>query len=239
MEEVKRCSGCKRDLPVESFGLDVRVPSGRQSRCRDCDAKAKLGEYRNMPPEEKRKFLDNLKVIGKKHREKKRRLGICATCTKPAASGFTHCQQHREDHNERQKFRTERARNEGLCLACGCRPQLPGYKHCRVCKDRSKEYWDNLRCEVRAAYGGCCQCCGETGILFLTVDHVLNNGAAHRRYLKMSGAGHTFYLWLKKQGFPQEDFQLLCMQCNWGKKMNGGICPHQTDPTGHPLPKRS
>jgi len=76
------------------------------------------------------------------------------------------------------------------------------------------------------------------------MDHVLNNGAAHRRemYPKAKsrlGSGYGFYLWLKKRGFPQDEFQLLCMTCNWGKRMNKGICPHKSDPVGHPLPLRN
>jgi len=75
------------------------------------------------------------------------------------------------------------------------------------------------------------------------MDHVLNNGAAHRKQMypkikRRRGSGYGFYLWLKKQGFPQDEFQLLCMTCNWGKKMNGGVCPHKTDPVGHPMPVR-
>jgi hypothetical protein len=36
-------------------------------------------------------------------------------------------------------------------------------------------------------------------------------------------------LWIdvKRQGFPKDRFQLLCHNCNMGKHMNGGICPHQ------------
>jgi len=67
-----------------------------------------------------------------------------------------------------------------------------------------------------------CQCCGEPEYLFLTVDHIDNNGANHRRKI---GKGYTIYFWLIKNDFP-EGFQILCMNCNWGKARNNGVCPH-------------
>lgn len=33
---------------------------------------------------------------------------------------------------------------------------------------------------------------------------------------------------LKRQGWPQDRYQLLCANCNFGKLMNGGVCPHQS-----------
>ena len=81
-----------------------------------------------------------------------------------------------------------------------------------------------------AAYGGnVCACCGEKEPKFLTLDHVNNDGAAFRRKIAGSrqAAGHTTYRWLVRNGFP-EGYQVLCMNCNHGKRMNGGVCPHQT-----------
>jgi hypothetical protein len=82
---------------------------------------------------------------------------------------------------------------------------------------------------VFAAYGGyVCACCGETEKSFLTIDHINNDGAAHRRSItgKRHSAGVHTYNWIVKNGFP-EGFQVLCMNCNHGKRMNNGICPHQ------------
>lgn len=82
---------------------------------------------------------------------------------------------------------------------------------------------------VFAAYGGYkCACCGETEKLILTIDHVNNDGAAHRRSItgKRNSAGYHTYKWLVKNGFPK-GYQVLCMNCNHGKRMNNGVCPHQ------------
>lgn len=95
-------------------------------------------------------------------------------------------------------------------------------KSCRSKRARIKE-------AVFAAYGGYkCACCGETEKAFLTIDHIENDGAAHRRSItgKRHSAGFHTYIWLVKNSFPN-GFQVLCMNCNHGKRMNGGICPHQ------------
>ena len=64
-------------------------------------------------------------------------------------------------------------------------------------------------------------------MLFLTLDHVHNDGAAHRRALGKRGiGGAAMYRILKNQGFPP-GFQILCFNCNWGKHHNGGVCPHK------------
>jgi hypothetical protein len=33
-------------------------------------------------------------------------------------------------------------------------------------------------------------------------------------------------LWLKRNNFPS-GYRVLCMNCNHGRKRNGGICPHE------------
>lgn len=73
-------------------------------------------------------------------------------------------------------------------------------------------------------YGGCCACCGETEIGFLTIDHINNDGKTHRQ--EIGGAGHTMYSWLVKNKFPRGIVQVLCWNCNLGRFHNGGECPH-------------
>ena len=99
-------------------------------------------------------------------------------------------------------------------------------------RKRGREYWQKLRHEVIMAYGGYkCSCCGETEPRFLSVDHVFNDGAKHRRELGYKGNGKggssRTLKWLKDHGFPS-GFQVLCMNCNFGKARNGGVCPHKT-----------
>lgn len=80
-----------------------------------------------------------------------------------------------------------------------------------------------LKDAAYAAYGGYrCACCGETTEAFLSLDHVNNDGADHRRAVDR----RKIYKWLALNGYPG-GFQVLCMNCNFGKARNGGICPHQ------------
>lgn len=89
-------------------------------------------------------------------------------------------------------------------------------------KDRRK-----IKLEIISAYGGKCSCCGESNPFFLQIDHKNDNG-----YLERNGrgnnkvTGYQFYLSLRRLNFPSEDYQLLCANCNIGKELNGGICPH-------------
>ena len=108
---------------------------------------------------------------------------------------------------------------------------------CESCKSRRRQFNNtrrdrrNLKTAALAAYGGqVCKCCGETEYLFLTLDHVNNDGTQHRQDIlglrKLSGWG--FYQKLKSLGWPNDPpLQVLCYNCNNGKRVNKGICPHQ------------
>jgi len=81
--------------------------------------------------------------------------------------------------------------------------------------------------ETLQHYGNCCACCGEAEIAFLTIDHVNGGGDAHRRQISGSRrGGDSMYRWLRSNGWPQDDYQILCFNCNQGRHVNGGICPH-------------
>lgn len=101
-------------------------------------------------------------------------------------------------------------------------------------------------------YGGyVCACCGETEKLFLQLDHIENDGGHFRRNVIKAktgnGAGEETYAWIIKNNFPP-GFQVLCANCNWGKRMNKGVCPHHNKeircndygqvPVGSSEPKR-
>jgi len=80
--------------------------------------------------------------------------------------------------------------------------------------------WRN-RTECIQEYGGRCACCGESELLFLTIDHVNGGGTKHRETI-----GSNIYSWLRRNNYPKEGYQVLCMNCNWGRSQNGGTCPH-------------
>ena len=73
-----------------------------------------------------------------------------------------------------------------------------------------------LKAEVLNVYGGQCVCCGEGNFVFLTIDHV-NNDGYRQRTRTSSFSGTTMYRWLKKNKYPQGQFQVLCWNCNCAK----------------------
>ena len=81
-----------------------------------------------------------------------------------------------------------------------------------------------IRDEMIKVYGGKCECCGENEPQFLTIDHINNDGAEHRKKI---GSGINLYRNLKNQGWPKEGLRLLCFNCNCGRSRNGGTCPHK------------
>jgi hypothetical protein len=155
---------------------------------------------------------------------------VCTRCRKriPEA-GYKRCSVCRDKNEEwysatrdkRKKYAREyRSNRPGLST----RYNRNHYeRHGVEIKARKYDERRLLRIEIFAAYGGPrCSCCGESESLFLTIDHIENNGADHRRKDK-----RNLYERLKQQGFPP-GFQVLCRNCNWGKHANGGVCPHLT-----------
>lgn len=86
---------------------------------------------------------------------------------------------------------------------------------------------------VIGEYGGECNCCGESNEKFLTIDHVNNDGKLEKTSSGKSRVnGSQLYSKIIKNKFPV-NYQVLCMNCNWGKARNKGICPHKLNLTTH------
>jgi len=71
-------------------------------------------------------------------------------------------------------------------------------------------------------------CCGERHIEFLGLDHINDDGAAHRRDLGIGG-GSSFYAWLRKTGYTYVGLVVACHNCNQARAMYGK-CPHKLAP---------
>lgn len=124
-----------------------------------------------------------------------------------------------QDRKQKREYRNRRLANATPEEAAVIR---------RAEADKTKRLQAICKDQVYAAYGGYkCTCCGETEPMFLSIDHIDNNGAAERKSGKYSGSGTGFYQWLRKSGFPP-GYQVLCMNCQIGKHKNGGVCPHHT-----------
>ena len=75
-------------------------------------------------------------------------------------------------------------------------------------------------------YGKVCNCCGEIMPKFLTIDHVNNDGYMEKTKNGNRISGVHLYYKIIRECFPDK-YQVLCMNCNWGKSNNKGICPHK------------
>ena len=117
------------------------------------------------------------------------------------------------------KFTTDKRKNDGYDYRC------------KICERLRKKKYDRqdyrIKDQAYDHYGGyVCVCCGETEPKFLTIDHINNDGAEHRKRMRATPGPRNIYSWLKKHNYP-EGFQILCMNCNWGKMLNKGVCPHK------------
>lgn len=113
----------------------------------------------------------------------------------------------------------------------------------KLAYERGRRHLLKTKIECFEAYGGViCNCCGETHLAFLTLDHINDNGTQHRKQIsaeleaKNPGkkfpyrliAGITMYKYLRDLGYPS-GFQVLCSNCNHAKQNWPGGCPHQTN----------
>jgi hypothetical protein len=134
---------------------------------------------------------------------------------------------------ERRRAYREQRFQEGWCTWCDKRPRLPEARLCPVCQERGAQKAAARRYRCKRAcidhFGGKCACCGEEKLAFLTLDHMDGNGNLHRQEAAANaGAGSAFYATLVRNKFQtQYALQVLCWNCNMGRQINGGICPHQ------------
>ena len=198
----KNCSKCLQTKPTSEFGPDPRSKDGLKTQCRAC-----LLTYQ---------------------RERKRSIkkGTWAAADQTALSlsmkeqGLYYCAKCKE-------FKPKDAFWKGLidgrqpyCIECLKRDRHENPKPVRATEAKHVQ---TLRRAAMDAYGGrFCKCCGETIERFLTIDHMNGGGIQHRKEL---GGGQKLYPWLQRNNYP-EGFQILCFNCNCGRYLNGGICPH-------------
>ena len=154
----------------------------------------------------------------RKYYNNKKQKGLCTVCTKKAEPGKRTC----KAHTGRTTAYGDINVSKGLCRFCGKRPPVDELVSCQICRDYHKKLENNLKISAFENYGGVfCACCGESHQEFLTIDHINNDGAQHRRDEKII----NIYRWLKKQNYP-EGFRVLCFNCNAAYGLFG-YCPHK------------
>ena len=125
-----------------------------------------------------------------------------------------------------------KAKNPGVANARTKEWRLKNYQRATA---KQREIDRRYKTAAYEAYGGfICACCSETMVQFLSIDHVNNDGGNHRKGVPR----RNLYKWLKANNYPP-GFQILCMNCNFGKARNGGICPHKTSEGSETIPKGS
>ena len=125
------------------------------------------------------------------------------------------------------------------------RVKTPAYKEARrkrqmqpeqIAKDKAHRY--DTRFKILQTYSKrlsnsdipCCNCCGETRIPFLAIDHIIGKKQMDSipELVKIgysSKLGDSLPLWLTNNNFP-DGFQILCHNCNSAKAFYGK-CPHE------------
>lgn len=88
---------------------------------------------------------------------------------------------------------------------------------------QARKHRQEQRKECIDHYGGCCECCGESRIEFLAIDHINGGGTKQRNELNIKGS--KVFTWLKLNNFPT-GFRVLCHNCN-SSFGHYGYCPHQ------------
>jgi hypothetical protein len=89
-------------------------------------------------------------------------------------------------------------------------------------KESDRKSRIKLKTEVVEAYGGKCSCCGETELVFLTIEHINHDGKKHQLEV---GPGHGIYRDLKRRGFPKHGYTVFCWNCQMATRF-GKPCPH-------------
>jgi len=166
--------------------------------------------------------------------------GQCAICgeTNPSFLCIDHINNDGAEHRKKVggglKFYRWLMRNNfpsGFQVLCWNHNWL---KHLR-CSNAGVCYTDSMNKSTRSSrntkldvvrhYGNRCSCCGESNIDLLTIDHTDGGGCKHLRIIGYN-RGTEFYRWIINNNYP-DYLQLMCWNCNCGKSVNGGVCPHE------------
>lgn len=127
---------------------------------------------------------------------------------------------------------------EVLCFTCKRQTQTRGLSN-RNDRKNPREHWaprffkDKLFCTscykrllqeiIFCKLNPLCNCCGETNRFFLQIDHIHNDGYLDKKDKSISSA----IVYYEKVIKNIQNFQILCANCNFGKLVNEGVCPHK------------
>ena len=201
---MRKCSHCLQEKELSEFPYSNKAKGTRQTICKAC-----LREY--GAAYRTRHVDDRLAKLRQYYAENRERL-----LAQKAEYSATHKDEIRAKNEAWYQANREKARAYSRQYY---------WDHPEDRKEKRHQYGQRVKLEAFNAYGGPrCACCGETITAFLSIDHI-NGVTADQR--KKEGLGTGFYCWLKKNNYPP-GFQVLCFNCNLGRAINGGICPHKS-----------
>lgn len=220
---MKHCSRCRVHKPLDEFSRNRRREDGHSAWCKDCCQAYYLS--RKAPGYQIRPYPQERNRLSPALTEKR-----CTRCgrIKPSDS-YPRYSKTPDGRMKRCRECLGLLRKE-RSLRADVLERRRNWEKAYYAKNRERELARNrarnevLRKEVLAAYGHRCACCGEETAEFLAIDHRNGRGTKHLRELNLTGRG--FYLWLKRQGFPTNEFRLLCHNCNAALGYYG-CCPHE------------
>lgn len=102
------------------------------------------------------------------------------------------------------------------------------YKIPEIRIQKTRERYQAMRKAAISFYSdgkNCCECCGEKEYKFLAIDHIDLRYGTGKDHRKKNGA--SLCNWMLANDFP-EGFRILCHNCNLGRNLNGGTCPHKS-----------
>lgn len=92
---------------------------------------------------------------------------------------------------------------------------------------RNRNLTKRYKTDVVNHYGGKCDCCGESRLEFMTLEHINGDGGKKRKNKEHPKTGYALYKWIIKNGYPTF-FGILCYNCNIAKGFYG-YCPHERE----------
>lgn len=158
-------------------------------------------------------------VCGNEFERKLERAKYCSRACAQRAWREQHPELHRDRNKTRYAALTDAERAERLRRNREWRQSNPE----RVREIKRAEH-ARVRARVLEAYGGSCECCGETHSEFLSLDHRHGGGNEHKRRV---GRGIQFLRWVIREGFPAS-LRILCHNCNQARGAYG-YCPHERE----------
>jgi len=160
-------------------------------------------------------------------KNRNRHMNYCKSCNNEKFKSYRKRKSYKD---YRKKYQQTKKYKE---VAKKCKRQGHAKKAHR---ERMRECRKMMKGEIMLHYGKgqirCCKC-GFDNIKALSIDHISGGGTKHRKALKVSGM--QFYNWLRKNDYPA-GFQVLCMNCQFIKRVDNKEHTRSIDSTPNTLP---